>query len=290
MTPGSFPVSPNFDNVAWLSCASRHEHSWAGRLVQQTWAFWSEILHWTAMFLPCSSYYSTIFVPTSTATAIATTIYYLYILLIYIYIYMLQTELLGKNVKLFAENASRNFSTVFGAIFTDWTLCPPSNQGDRILLEEHNSSKIYTVQKTLDKKQKDTKGRVCKLSYRFTYLHINYQIHDLYVSFHHLLLLFICYYIFWLLYVERLPVMKMYKFLYRERHLFHISPQKKTATTQLPAGSTFWRLKLVTWQITVSIWRTASYFTRRVPVCRSGFADFEPPYAPCIVYLPWTLW
>ena len=71
------------------------------------------------MFLPCSSYYSTIFVPTSTATAIATTIYYLYILLIYIYIYMLQTELLGKNVKLFAENASRNFSTVFGAIFTD---------------------------------------------------------------------------------------------------------------------------------------------------------------------------
>ena len=81
--------------------------------------FLSEILHWKAMFLPCSSYYSIIFAPTSTATAIATTIYNLLNTIYIYYIYTLQTELLGKNVKLFAENASRNCSTVFGAIFTD---------------------------------------------------------------------------------------------------------------------------------------------------------------------------
>ena len=82
------------------------------------------------------------------------------------------------------------------------------------------------------------KRRVCKCSYRFTYLHINYQIHDLYVSFHHLLL----YLLLHILIVicggvtcnedEKIPVPRM---------AFSISTRKKTATTQLPAtlGSTF---------------------------------------------------
>ena len=61
--------------------------------------------------------------------------------------------------------------------------------------------------------------------------------------------------------------------------IFSISICKKTATTQLPAtlGSTFWRLKLVTWQITASIWRTASYFTRRVPVLPVRFCRLWTP-------------
>ena len=52
--------------------------------------------------------------------------------------------------------------------------------------------------------------------------------------------------------------------------IFSISICKKTATTQLPAtlGSTFWRLKLVTWQITASIWRTSKFISRGA--CRSA--------------------
>ena len=205
-----------------------------------------------------------------------------------IYIYILQTELLGKNVKLFAENASRNFSTVFGAIFTDWTLCPPSNQGDRILLEEHNSSKIYTVQKTRDKKQKDMKGRVCKLSNRFTYLHINFQIYDLFVSFHHLLLLFVTY-IFWLLYVGRLPVMKMYQFLYRCAFVPYQPAQK------LPQLSLLQDQHSDDW----SSWPGKSLCLSEEQqvisrgACRSAgpvLPTLNPPYAPCMVYVPWTLW